>query len=141
MTKHRIDLTPGKNMLIYGENGSGKSSLFRGLKDLFASSVNRYCKVIPNVFSGNLSLDEAPFMEITFADNEDNPVFRFSADEHATNTGDPILRSVAISRSFMTYRDLLRVHFVNSPEVNLFDFLFEKDGSLTGLPNPVLDPC
>lgn len=137
LTKHKIDLCPGKNLLIYGENGSGKSSLFRGLKDLFASSVNPDCKVIPNIFSRSLNLDVAPFIEVTFTGNEDNPVFRFSDDEHETNTGDPLLRSVAISRSFMTYRDLLRVHFVNSPEVNLFDFLFEKDGLLTGLPNPV----
>jgi DNA repair exonuclease SbcCD ATPase subunit len=27
-----IDLTPGKNLLAFGENGSGKSSLFNALK-------------------------------------------------------------------------------------------------------------
>ena len=29
------------NVLIYGENGSGKSSIFKGLEDFFMSSVTQ----------------------------------------------------------------------------------------------------
>jgi len=35
---HKIDVG-GKNLFIYGENGSGKSSLYYALKDFFQSSV------------------------------------------------------------------------------------------------------
>jgi DNA repair exonuclease SbcCD ATPase subunit len=36
--KHTIKVG-GKNVFIYGENGSGKSSLYYALKDFFQSSV------------------------------------------------------------------------------------------------------
>lgn len=36
----------------------------------------------------------------------------------------------------MTYRDLMRIHFIDNPEVNLFGFLFEPGGLLAELPNP-----
>jgi len=35
---HKIKVG-GKNLFIYGENGSGKSSLYYTLKDFFKSSV------------------------------------------------------------------------------------------------------
>ena len=35
---HKINVG-GKNLFIYGENGSGKSSLYYALKDFFQSSV------------------------------------------------------------------------------------------------------
>jgi ABC-type uncharacterized transport system fused permease/ATPase subunit len=34
----KIDIPPGNHLLVYGENGSGKSSLYNGLKDFFHSS-------------------------------------------------------------------------------------------------------
>ncbi len=36
--KHMLKVR-GKNVFIYGENGSGKSSLYYALKDLFQSSI------------------------------------------------------------------------------------------------------
>ncbi|NTU50732.1 MAG: AAA family ATPase, partial [Desulfobulbaceae bacterium] len=36
--KHEINVA-GKNLFIYGENGSGKSSLYYALKDFFQSSI------------------------------------------------------------------------------------------------------
>ncbi|GHT40630.1 hypothetical protein FACS189437_06480 [Bacteroidia bacterium] len=137
-SKYRIRLGKGKNLLIYGENGSGKSSLFKGLRDFFISAVDPKHSLIRNVFSGTLELEEEPFVEVTFNGNgEEQSVFRFSHDPHQTNTDDEFLRTVMRSKSFMTYRDLMRIHFVNNPEVNLFDFLFETGGLLTELPNPV----
>lgn len=136
-TKYTIDLKDGKNLLIYGENGSGKSSFYKGLKDLFRSSVDPGFRLIENIFAKDLELDEQPFIEVTFKENnQPDKTYRFSADPHRNLVNDDILRSVARARSFMTYRDLLRIHFVSDPEVNLFDFLFENDGLLAGVPNP-----
>lgn len=137
-TKYRINLGHGKNLLVYGENGSGKSSFYKGLRDFFRSAVEPDYPVLQNVFSREIELDEQPFIEVTFSEEgQENRTFRFSADPHQTNTDDDIIKSVVRSRSFMTYRDLLRVHFVDHPDVNLFDFLFGEDGLLAELPNPV----
>src|SRR5438105_4243337 len=34
-----IEIKSGQHLLIYGENGSGKSSIYNALRDFFASSV------------------------------------------------------------------------------------------------------
>ena len=40
--EHTISLDKdGKNLMVYGENGSGKSSLFTALQNFFLSSVQR----------------------------------------------------------------------------------------------------
>jgi len=135
-SKYVLNLKPGKSMLIYGENGSGKSSFFKALGDLFRSSVDPDCRLTENVFSRIQELDEQPFIEVTFNDQEEE-TYCFSKDPYKTNVNNKMLRSVAQARSFMTYRDLLRIHFVREPEVNLFDFLFGEDGLLADLSTPV----
>ena len=35
---NKVEIPNGKNLLIYGENGSGKSSIYEGLKNLFLAS-------------------------------------------------------------------------------------------------------
>jgi energy-coupling factor transporter ATP-binding protein EcfA2 len=136
-TKYHIDLSGGKNLLVYGENGSGKSSLYKGLKDLFRSSMEDL-KIIENVFLRKLTEvpDQDPFVEAVFQDNADESIYRFSGDPNLTNTNEEILKSVVRSRSFMTYRDLMRIHFIDGPQVNLFEFLFGENGLLAELPNP-----
>ncbi|MFD2035173.1 AAA family ATPase [Belliella marina] len=136
-TKYIIDLKDGKNMLIYGENGSGKSSFYKGVKDLFYSSIDPSYRLIENVFAKSLELDEQPFIEIAFKENgQPDKTYRFSSDPHRNVVNDEILRSVASARSFMTYRDLLKIHFMSDSAVNLFGFLFESEGLLADLPNP-----
>ncbi len=133
-TRYHFNLGNGKNLLIYGENGSGKSSLYKGLKDFFRSSVDPACYLTQNIFSQDLELEEQPFVEVIFTGDEKE--YFYSADSFTTNTGCDMLRSVSRSRSFMTYRDLMRIHFIEDPEVNLFDFLFCSEGLLAELPNP-----
>ena len=42
----------GKNLLVYGENGAGKSSLFHALQDFFSLQPSRNLAIHKNVFSG-----------------------------------------------------------------------------------------
>ncbi|WP_294674207.1 AAA family ATPase [uncultured Fluviicola sp.] len=136
-SKYFINLKGGKNLLIYGENGSGKSSFYKALNDLFRASVESDYHFTKNVFSQELELDEEPFIQADFKKENEEKTFSFSSDIHRTRVNDELLRSVARGRSFMTYRELLRVHFVQDPQVNLFDFLFAMDGLLADLPTPV----
>ncbi|WP_281321902.1 AAA family ATPase [Flavobacterium aestivum] len=136
-SKYFINLTGGKNLLIYGENGSGKSSFYKALNDLFRSSVEPGYHFTENVFSRELELEEQPFIEVDFKRGKEEKTFTFSKDLHRINVNDELLRSVARGRSFMTYRELLRVHFIQDYQVNLFDFLFGQDGILADLTTPV----
>ena len=136
-SKYVINLKGGNNLLIYGENGSGKSSFYKALNDLFRASVEADYHFTKNVFSQQLELDEEPFIEADLKNEKEEKTFSFSSDIHKTNVNDELLRSVARGRSFMTYRELLRVHFVQDTKVNLFDFLFAMDGLLADLPTPV----
>jgi energy-coupling factor transporter ATP-binding protein EcfA2 len=136
--KYKIDFQGKKNLLIYGENGSGKSSLFRGIKDLFVSSAKSELEFIQNVFSKDIELDSQPFVQVTFSHEDASTPYVFSKDPSVTNTEEEILRAVAKTKSFMTYRDLLRVHFEENSEMNLFNFLFVGFDSLLGeIDNPV----
>ena len=45
LTSHTIELPNGCNLLVYGENGSGKSSLCYGLNTLLDAAVNSPEKV------------------------------------------------------------------------------------------------
>lgn len=48
--KYKINVA-GKNLFIYGENGSGKSSLYYAVKDFFQSSMEEIdFNVVENIF-------------------------------------------------------------------------------------------
>lgn len=126
--RYNIDLKGGKNLLIYGENGSGKSSLFKALKDFFSSASDPNLIFEQNIFSEELALEEDPFIKVIFSNNADNPTYYFSSDRGRINTNVQVLRSAYKSRSFMSYRELMKIHFIDHEEVNLFDFLFGEGG-------------
>lgn len=132
---YTIDLDKGKNLLIYGENGSGKSSIFDGLKDFFLSS-EKDIEFNQNIFSKG-SIPQEPFIEVAFTD-EAQP-FSFSSDEYKTNTSSKdFIKDANKVKSFLSYKNLLAIHYFRpNAEVNIFDILFSKDGILYDFQNPV----
>jgi len=135
LTKHKLEFKGKKNLLIYGENGSGKSSVYKGLLDFLQSSIRPEYTFIKNVFSKEHEPDELPFIEVVFEGTSES--FKFSDDPHSLNTAVPFIKTMARTKSFISYHNLLKIHLIDSPKVNLFDFLFSVDkGILTTIPNP-----
>lgn len=132
-----IDLSDGKNLLIYGENGSGKSSIFEGLRDFFQSSLKNI-EFEQNVFSIG-SIPQEPFIDVQFSD--DAQIYSFSTDEYKTNTNtSPFIRDVNKVKAFISYKDLLKTHFITTPllKINLFPLLFGDGGILSNISTPLL---
>ena len=126
-----------KNLLIYGENGSGKSSIFDGLKDFFLSSIKEI-EFVQNVFSIG-SIPQEPFIEVQFS--EDAQIYSFSTDEYKTNTKSfPFIRDVNKVKAFISYKDLLKTHFLTTPllKINLFPLLFGDGGILSNISSSLL---
>lgn len=102
----------GKNVLIYGENGSGKSSLYEGLKRCFESCT------LPSVYFSTHLLAPPSSAKISLLfENETLP---YEFDDTVPVSSQPF--KVSISKAyknsgFLSYRELLRTHLMS----NLYD--------------------
>lgn len=118
----------GKNLMVYGENGSGKSSLFTALQDFLKSSVSKI-DVEENIFvpasqkktaSIRIDIKESPetskttSFELKLSDKE-----IISADKTLIADANKI-------KGFFDYRSLLRTHMGHKDKVDLFDLLIGK---------------
>lgn len=136
--RYIIDLPNGENLLIYGENGSGKSSLFRALKDFFNSALNTELTFQKNLFYNPDANEEQPCINIKL---EDESECSFSAETAITNTHTiPVIAKASIVKGFVGYRDLLQLHFRqynNQPD--LFSFFLGQTGLFADmiLPTPL----
>lgn len=125
---HKIKVG-GKNLFIYGENGSGKSSLYYALKDFFQSSIEDIdLNELENVFvptgkQGNTAI------KVTFkpgtADQKKAKTYTFNSGQNDTrDTSNTSIRDGNKLKSFLTYKHLLAVHHLKKDDaINLFDLL------------------
>lgn len=121
-----IDLsTSGKNLLVYGENGSGKSSLYKALKyflDSHRQGLNfLYFK---NIFNPK---DEGHIKFSLRADkNSAEKVVTWSHDIKETHEG--VILESAKTKGFIDYKKLLETYFlhIDNDRVNIYDLLMSK---------------
>ncbi len=114
----------GNNLLLFGENGSGKSSLFLALRLLLSERVpnNRY-EHYRNVFSpsteGTISVELTSGMPNIFR-------WDYGESHPAETEGMPFLEFARRS-TFLDYRSLLRTSFLHEDAlcVDLFQLLVE----------------
>lgn len=134
-SRYTIDLPNGENLLIYGENGSGKSSLFRALKDFFNSALNTSLMFQKNLFYNADNNEEQPCINITL---EDDIECSFSAETARTNTHTiPVIAKASIVKGFVGYRDLLQLHFrQHNSQPDLFSFFLGKTGLFADMTVP-----
>lgn len=103
----------GKNLLMYGENGSGKTSFFRGLKDLIHREDFTSHYKTPILNDG--------YLEVTF---DDDSTDRFDAS--GTKASKLELLNTSKLNSFLSYKELLKTHLSEDSEINYFELLVSE---------------
>lgn len=108
----------GENILLYGENGSGKSSIYKALELLTKNDFSDFDSNM-NIFATDDS-NEMLSAEFTFTDNS-----QISFDDSESEIPDDyeFLKGLSIFRPFFDYKRLLKVHYSNDngrSKVNLY---------------------
>lgn len=126
--KHTINLdNDGKNLLVYGENGSGKSSLYLALKtffqaaktaqpmqdleNIFVSTAERGTASIKLSIKQNSSSSSTANIDLTVAQNE------------IIGTDKILIANANKIKGFFDYKSLLKTHLVSTEHINLFDII------------------
>lgn len=119
----------GKNLFIYGENGSGKSSFYYAMKDFFQSST----ETLSYDETENIFLTQAQkgkgFITVTFNPDKDGAAtdkeYTVKKSSKNTNTGgDTSIRNAIKLKSFLTYKHLISIHHIKREnEIDLFELL------------------
>jgi energy-coupling factor transporter ATP-binding protein EcfA2 len=121
--------TSGKNIFIYGENGSGKSSLYYALKDFFQSSVEDIdLGHLKNIFIKDPQNKDCG-INITFQDlpgtRNKTKTYEFSTKSKTTfSDSDTSIRDANRLKSFLTYKKMLDIHHLKKHQrIDLFNLL------------------
>lgn len=122
-----ISLPKGENVLIYGENGSGKSSLYKSLKDFFASAnitnypfVNNHYQVGIDGYVRLVFSTVNPATNEIIAGSEHLLEFGNSASTHDTI---PFVKDTDRIKGFLDYRSLLEIYNHKEKKPNLFKLI------------------
>ncbi len=132
----------GKSLLVYGENGSGKSSLYLALKLFFESAVsednkdnkNREFEIHQNIFT-----EDPGYIKLRFRSDQPQKQEIYEWSESVKETNNDLIVEISKASGFLDYKDLLGVHHLQ-PEgesVNVFGLLVET--LLADTVNPVTD--
>ena len=120
---YRIDLRKsGKNLLIYGENGSGKSSLYFALK-LFLESGEDPSYRFEN--DQNIFITDAGYIKLNLRADRRSKQETYEWSESVRETEDELIREASKTKGFLDYKSLLETHYLHreSNTVNVFDLL------------------
>ncbi len=123
---YQIDLhKAGKNLLIYGENGSGKSSLYLALNLFLESAVNSHqFEEHQNIFVKG----DSGYIRLHLRANPSSKQLIYKWSKTTLETNDPLIIDASKVKGFLDYKTLLAMHYVRHEEreVNIFDLLIEN---------------
>ena len=108
---HTID-TNNKNLLIYGENGSGKSSLYQSIVDFFAVVEKDLTKLPFNKNHWN-RLSTTPDEEIIKITFDDNTSAEFTPTLATPQSANADFLRVAKQNPFYTYKRILKTYIAD----------------------------
>ncbi|MDE0485122.1 MAG: AAA family ATPase [Candidatus Poribacteria bacterium] len=120
---YQIDLhKAGKNLLIYGENGSGKTSLYQALKNFLESSDGEHqFKPHQNIFNS-----DAGYIKLHLRTDAQSKQDTYEWSETVKDeTNDQLLINASRTKGFLDYKDLLETHYLHRENdvVNVLDLL------------------
>ena len=126
--EHHISLdNAGKNLMVYGENGSGKSALYTAFNDFLESSIAKV-KLEENIF---VPKDQKNTVNIKVYIKESPDSSSKSEIELNISNGEIIgAEKILIAdankiKGLFDYRSLLRTHLYFDDKVDLFKILVE----------------
>jgi len=126
--KHKINLTRScKNLMIYGENGSGKSSICLALHDFIEATKTPFVLAkYENKFVTPAKRNSG-YMKLSFKDTSTNAaaVYTLSATSQTIPTSGAFLEETEKLKGFLDYRSLLKTHFLKGEKVDLFELLIK----------------
>jgi energy-coupling factor transporter ATP-binding protein EcfA2 len=127
---NNIDIPFGKNVLIYGENGSGKSSIYEGLKQFFNSANNtveeipsrhirvpKLYEVVVNEGAEDEFKDEKQSevaVKLTFTDSDSTTEQKIFGVPTDNVKGTKYISNANLLNSFLSYRELLKTYLMDN---------------------------
>ena len=135
-----INLPRGENLIVIGENGSGKSSLFNAIKNFF-ESIPKSLAITEHPYKNFLAEETADvFVKLKFLPPAANPSAALTSapasplkldyewSNHTNDSGDLARQGLDVTKGFIDYKDLLQTYFLQqkADSVNVFDFLLEN---------------
>lgn len=124
---YSVELNKGENLLIYGENGSGKSSFYKSVSNFLSSSRYADYQYVKN---HNKETEEGI---ISFTFNDYDPVTNtitspfgtvvdFGSDVITTDA-EQYIKTADLTKGFLDYKGLLAVYNHDEAQPNLFDLI------------------
>ncbi|GEC80152.1 hypothetical protein [Flavobacterium aquatile] len=121
-----LTLPNGENVLIYGENGSGKSSLYKAMNNYFAKSTKLALPFVKNRYLSHLDGE----IKITFSEFSNTPFQLLPGTEEEYTFGSvtsdnniEFIQTASLVKGFLDYTDLLKVYLHKEERPNLFDLI------------------
>lgn len=126
--KHTISLDKdGKNLMVYGENGSGKSSFYLALKTFFESAVKPVdLKSLENIFVPTAQKDSASLKFIVKQNPKSSseiPIVIDVNNNEIVGNEKTLVADANKVKGFLDYKSLLKTYLVKTKKVNLFELL------------------
>jgi len=126
----RLELPRGANLLVYGENGGGKSSLFHTLRVFFEApdwrvvdAAMKRSRPVTVVDHRHRFTTGAPLVKLEFG------ATAYEWSETVNDTTHERMRLVNQGKGFLDYKALLEIHYVASDdgrEIDLFPLLIRR---------------
>ncbi|MYF97616.1 ATP-binding protein, partial [Candidatus Poribacteria bacterium] len=136
---YQINLSKaGKNLLVYGENGSGKSSLYLALKLFLESGIDQDNTEFEN--HQNIFTEDPGYIKLSIRANQWSKEDTYEWSQRVKEeTNDELIIEASKSKGFLDYKSLLETHYLHreSQTVNLFNLLVRT--LLANTINPLTD--